>query len=315
VTNGVHTPTWIGPEMRALYVNHLGSDWEDHLLEPEYWTRVREIPDEDLWNAHRSQKERLIRFVRERVRAQSARHGASPDDLRSVENLLNPAALTIGFARRFATYKRAILILSDLGRLRALLKDAERPIQLVFAGKAHPADREGQESIRRLFLLTQGELAGKVVFLEDYDIDMGRMLVQGCDVWLNTPRRPLEASGTSGEKSPVNGGINMSILDGWWVEGYRGDNGWAIGAHVTDLNPEVQDREDADSLFRLLEDEVVPTFFDQDPDGVPHRWVEKMKASIESVVPRFSANRMLRDYVEKFYLPAVARRMDPVGSK
>jgi len=315
VTNGVHTPTWIGPEMRSLYVHHLGGDWEDQLFQPDYWKGVHAISDGEVWSAHRAQKERLVRFVRERVRAQSARHGASPDDLRSVENLLSPQALTIGFARRFATYKRAILVLSDIARLRNLVLDEQRPVQIIFAGKAHPADREGQESIRRLFLLTQGELKGKIVFLEDYDIDMARMLVQGCDVWLNTPRRPLEASGTSGEKAPVNGGINLSILDGWWAEGYRGDNGWAIGEHVTDLSPENQDREDAASLFRLLEEEVVPTFYDQDSDGVPHRWVERMKASIESVVPRFSANRMLRDYVEKFYLPANERRLDPVGSK
>jgi glycogen phosphorylase len=314
VTNGVHTPSWIGPEMRSLYVNHLGPDWEDHLLEPDYWTRVRGIPDADIWAAHRSQKERLIRFVRERVRTQSARHGLSPDELRKIEGLLNPGALTIGFARRFATYKRAVLILSDMARLRTLLFDAKRPVQFIFAGKAHPADREGQESIRRLFLLTLGDLEGKIVFLEDYDIDMGRMLVQGCDVWLNTPRRPLEASGTSGQKGPVNGGLNLSVLDGWWVEGFRGDNGWAIAPHITDLSPEVQDREDAESLFTLLEQEVVPTFYDQDENGLPHKWVEKMKASIESVVPRFSAHRMLRDYVERFYLPAAARRMDTVTS-
>jgi starch phosphorylase len=315
VTNGVHTPTWVGPEMRSLYVNHLGADWEDHLFEPEYWTRVRGIPDEELWAAHRAQKERLVRFVRERVRTQSARHGLSPDELRGIENLLDPAALTIGFARRFATYKRAVLILSDIVRLRSLVLDPKRPIQLVFAGKAHPADREGQEAIRRLFLLTQGELQGKIVFLEDYDIDMGRMLVQGCDIWLNTPRRPLEASGTSGEKSPVNGGINLSVLDGWWVEGHRGDNGWAIAPNVSDLAPEVQDREDAESLFRLLEEEVAPLFYEQDEAGIPHGWTARMKASIESVVPRFSAHRMLRDYVEKFYLPAAARRLVPVGSK
>jgi starch phosphorylase len=315
VTNGVHTPTWIGPEMRSLYVHHLGADWEDHLFEPEYWERVRDISDVEVWAAHRAQKERLIRFVRERVRTQSARHGLSPDELRSVENLFNPQTLTIGFARRFATYKRAVLVLSDVARLRALVLDEQRPVQIIFAGKAHPADREGQESIRRLFLLTQGELKGKIVFLEDYDIDMGRMLVQGCDVWLNTPRRPLEASGTSGEKGPINGCINLSVLDGWWAEAYNGANGWAVGEHVTDFSPDVQDREDAQSLFELLETQVVPTFYDQDGDGVPHRWIERMKASIETIVPRFSANRMLRDYVEKFYLPANARRLDPVGSK
>jgi len=315
VTNGVHTPTWIGPEMRSLFVTHLGADWEDHLFDPEYWKRVRTIPDIEVWSAHRAQKERLIRFVRERVRTQSARHGLSPDELRSVENLFNPQALTIGFARRFATYKRAVLVLSDVARLRSLVLDEQRPVQIIFAGKAHPADREGQESIRRLFLLTQGELKGKIVFLEDYDIDVGRMLVQGVDVWLNTPRRPLEASGTSGEKGPINGVINLSVLDGWWAEAYDSNNGWAIGEHVTDLSPDVQDREDAQSLFELLEQHVVPAFYEQDEAGVSRRWLERMKASIETVVPRFSANRMLRDYVERFYLPANARRLDPVGSK
>ena len=202
ITNGVHTESWVGPEMRAFYAQHLDPHWEQHLLEAEFWTRIREVPDAGLWAAHRSQKERLIRFVRERVRQQSARHGLSPDELRMVEGLLDPHALTIGFARRFATYKRAFLILSDLDRLRALVADPARPVQLIFAGKAHPADREGQEVIRRLVVLTKGEFQGKLVFLEDYDIEIGRAMLQGCDVWLNTPRRPQEASGTSGQKVP-----------------------------------------------------------------------------------------------------------------
>jgi starch phosphorylase len=308
VTNGVHTPTWVGQEMRSFYATHLGADWEDHLLDPEYWERIRQVPDAELWAAHRSQKERLIRFVRERVRVQGARHGLSPDELRLIEGLLDPHALTIGFARRFATYKRAVLVLSDLERLRRLLSDPARPVQIIFAGKAHPADREGQDLIRRLFLLTQGEFRGRLVFLEDYDIGMGQMLVQGCDVWLNTPRRPQEASGTSGQKSPVNGGINLSILDGWWIEGHRGDNGWAIGDGTTDADIEAQDRRDGEALYTLLEEEVVPRFFDRAADGLPHRWIETMKASIESVVPQFSAHRMVRDYVLGAYLPAAARR-------
>src|SRR5262245_33077862 len=308
ITNGVHTETWIGPEMRSLYAHHLGPNWEEHLLDPEFWGGIRQVPDAELWAAHRSQKERLIRFVRERLRTQSARHGLSPDDLRQIEGLLDPHALTIGFARRFATYKRAVLVLSDLPRLRRLLSDTERPVQLLFAGKAHPADREGQDLIRRLFLLTQGELRGKLVFLEDYDIEMGRMLVQGCDAWLNTPRRPQEASGTSGQKCPVNGGVNVSILDGWWAEAFRGDNGWAIGDERVEANLELQDRKDAESLYALLEDEVVPRFFERGEDGLPHRWIDTMKASIESVVPRFSAHRMVHDYVLEAYLPAAARR-------
>jgi starch phosphorylase len=308
ITNGVHTETWIGPEMRSLYTQHLDPAWEDHLLDPEFWARIRAVPDEELWAAHRSQKERLIRFVRERVRLQGARHGLSPDELRNVEGLLDPHALTIGFARRFATYKRAVLVLTDLERLHRILSDPAHPVQIVFAGKAHPADRAGQDLIRRLFLLTQGELRGKVVFLEDYDIEMGRMLVQGCDVWLNTPRRPQEASGTSGQKCPINGGINVSIPDGWWAEGYRRDNGWAIGNGADSPDTEVQDREDADRLYTILEKEVVPRFFDRDAEGIPRAWIATMKASIESVVPRFSAHRMVRDYVETMYLPAAARR-------
>jgi starch phosphorylase len=293
--------------MRALYAHHLDPAWERQLLDPELWPRVADIPDPELWAAHRSQKERLVRFVRERVRVQSARHGLAPDELRGVERLLDPRALTIGFARRFATYKRAVLVLSDLDRLRAILSDAERPVQFVFAGKAHPADRAGQDVIRRLFLLTQGEFRGKVVFLEDYDMEVARMMVQGCDVWLNTPRRPQEASGTSGQKSPINGGVNLSILDGWWVEGYRGDNGWAFGDTVAS-DAEAQDREDAAALYALLEKEVVPLFFAPEEDGLRRGWIARMKASIASVVPNFSAHRMVRDYVQQVYVPAASRR-------
>ncbi len=225
-----------------------------------------------------------------------------------MEGLFDPHALTIGFARRFATYKRAVLVLSDMDRLRALLSDPERPVQMVFAGKAHPADRAGQDLIRRLFLLTQGEFKGKIVFLEDYDIEMGRMMVQGCDVWLNTPRRPQEASGTSGQKAPINGGVNVSIPDGWWVEGQRGENGWTIGSAEIDANVEAQDAKDAASLYQTLEEQVIPRFFERDEHGLPRKWIETMKASIESVVPQFSAHRMVRDYVEGVYLPAAGRR-------
>jgi starch phosphorylase len=242
--------------------------------------------------------------VRERVRSQGARHGLSPDELRQVEGLLDPRALTIGFARRFATYKRAVLVLSDLERLRKLLFAEGRPVQIVFAGKAHPADREGQDFIRQLFQLAQGELRGKLVFLEDYDMEMGRMMVQGCDVWLNTPRRPQEASGTSGEKCPVNGGINLSILDGWWAEGFRGDNGWAIGDTGSNPDTAAQDASDGESLYHVLENEVVPRFFARADGGLPVDWIKTMKASIESVVAPFSAHRMVRDYVVGCYLPA-----------
>jgi len=307
ITNGVHTESWIGPEMRTLYAQHLDPHWEEHLLEPEFWSRVRDIPDAELWGAHRAQKERLIRYVRERVRVQSARHGLAPDALRRVEGLLDPHALTIGFARRFATYKRAVLLLTDMDRLRSLLGDAARPLQVLFAGKAHPADRAGQDLIRRLVALAHAEFHGRIVFLEDYDIDMGRMLVQGCDIWLNTPRRPQEASGTSGQKSPINGGVNLSILDGWWCEAFRGDNGWAIGGAEIEADPEVQDTADAKALYALLEEQVVPCYYERDEHGLPRRFIHVMKASIESVASPFSAHRMVRDYVEQAYLPAAAR--------
>jgi starch phosphorylase len=308
VTNGVHTHSWVGPEMREFYSQHLGADWEQNLLDPSYWKRIWSAPDQALWAAHRAQKERLVRFVRERTRHQAARHGVSPEELREVEGLFDPQALTLGFARRFATYKRAFLIMSDLERLRAIVSDASRPVQLLFAGKAHPADREGQEVVRRLFALTHGEFRGHLVFLEDYDIEVGRALVQGCDVWLNTPRKPQEASGTSGQKVPINGGVNVSVLDGWWAEGFRGDNGWAIGDGHVDPDTAAQDRADAEALYRVLSDEVIPRFFARDESGLPREWLRTMKASIESVVAPFSAHRMVRDYVVGSYMPAVETR-------
>jgi len=304
VTNGVHTGSWVGPEMREFYTQYLGADWEKNLLNPGYWKRVGDAPDAALWAAHRAQKERLVRFVRERTRHQAARHGLSPDELRTVESLLDPQALTIGFARRFATYKRAFLVMSDLERLRAIVSDPARPVQFLFAGKAHPADREGQEVVRRLFALTHGEFRGKLVFLEDYDIEVGRALVQGCDIWLNTPRKPQEASGTSGQKVPVNGGVNVSVLDGWWAEGFRGDNGWAIGDGETNPDTAAQDRADADALYGVLLEQAIPRFFARDPGGLPAEWIRTMKASIESVVAPFSAQRMVRDYVVECYLKA-----------
>ncbi len=304
VTNGVHTGSWVGPEMRALYAARLAPDWEQHLLDPDFWKGVRAVPDAELWAAHREQKERLVRFVRERLRAQYARHGLGPDELRRVEGLLDPRALTIGFARRFATYKRAALVVSDLARFAALAASTERPVQFLFAGKAHPADRGGQELIRTLVRLSHGELRGRVIFIEDYDIGIGRMLVQGCDVWLNTPRRPQEASGTSGQKVPVNGGLNLSIADGWWAEGARGDNGWTIGDEDAAASPDEQDAQDAQALYALLEREVVPLYYERDEHGLPRRFIAMMKASIESVVPQYSAHRMVRDYLEQAYLPA-----------
>ena len=326
ITNGVHTETWIGPEMRTYLAQEFDPDWGSLLLNPGAWEKLRHAPDEGLVAARRAQKERLVHFVRERVRKQSAREGYGPSELRRLVTLLDPAALTIGFARRFATYKRAVLLLQDLDRAKALLLNPQRPVQLIFAGKAHPADREGQEYIRQLAALSQGELSGRIVFLEDYDIAMARMLVQGVDVWLNTPRKPLEASGTSGQKAAINGALNLSIADGWWAEGFNGENGFLIdGGEATPMpsleaeipdDPasakalermkleEAQDQLDAEALYRELETRVVPYFFNSTVPGGSPDWIRMMKASIASIAPRFSARRMARDYALRVYGPA-----------
>lgn len=305
ITNGIHTKSWLGVELRELFESYLGSDWSTLLLEKDGLTGVEAIPDDALWRAHLAQKARLGAFTRSRVRQQLARHGKSPDELRAVEGWFDDRALTIGFARRFATYKRASLLFSDRERLRALLTDPSRPVQILFAGKAHPADRPGQSLIRDIVELSHSErLTGCIHFLENYDMRMGRMLVQGVDVWLNTPRRPLEASGTSGMKAAANGVLNLSILDGWWPEGFDGRNGWAIGDDGDQqLDDDAQDEADASALYRLLEEEVLPSYYDQDATGVPQAWVARMKHAIKTLTGAFSADRMVRDYVERAYRP------------
>ncbi len=300
ITNGVHVPTWLGVELTTLLSEQAGDGWWEA---ERSWEAVEQVADRDLWGAHQAQKERLVRFVRSRIREQMARNGRSPSELRRVDDLLDPRALTIGFARRFATYKRAGLIFHDLHRLRQLISQASSPIQIIMAGKAHPADRPGQELIRHIFNLSQErDLWGRVIFLEDYDMRVGRMLVQGVDVWLNNPVRPMEASGTSGQKAAMNGVLNLSIADGWWPEGFTGDNGWTIEAAAA---AEERDRDqiDATQLYQMLEDEVVPMFYDRDDADLPLGWLAMMKRSIASVGPRFSSDRMLRDYVERAYLP------------
>ncbi len=310
ITNGVHPASWVGRNVRELFARHIGPDWPEKLLTEAAWRRFRDVPDAELWAAHQDQKGRLGILIRDRCREQFARHGRSPEELRSVDGLFDPAALTIGFARRFATYKRAKLVFSDLPRLSALLCDDAAPVQLLFAGKAHPADQAGQELIQQIFALSQtAELKRRVIFLEDYDLRVGRSLVQGVDVWLNTPRRPMEASGTSGQKAAMNGALNLSILDGWWPEGFDGDNGWAIeageraGAAQGGRSEAEQDAADAEALYRLLELEVVPGFYERAEDGLPQAWIARMKDAIATITPRFSSNRMVRDYVEKSYFP------------
>jgi starch phosphorylase len=311
ITNGVHTQTWLGYQMAELFDKYLTPAWRDNLMDDLFWKRgTANIPDRELWDIHQSQKENLIRFSRGRVRAMLARHGCSPDELRGVDDLLNPEALTIGFARRFATYKRADLLFRDFDRLRRILKSADRPVQIIFAGKAHPADKPGQELIRRIFDVSMhSDLRGHLVFLEGYNMRIARMLVQGVDVWLNNPRRPHEASGTSGMKAPVNGGINFSIADGWWCEAMTPDhsNGWTIGNGQEFDNPDMQDYEDSESIYKLLEDEIVPLYYARNADGLPVDWIKRMKNSMATVIPRFSTSRMVRDYTEQAYLPAAKR--------
>lgn len=304
ITNGVHTATWCGVAMRELFERHLGPHWQERLNAGLARGSIKEIPDEELWAAHHAQAERLVQFVRGRMREQLARHGRSPDELRAVTSWMDPRVLTVGFARRFASYKRAGLLFSDLERLHALVTDAHRPVQVLLAGKAHPADRAGQELIRHIFHLSQEDaLRGRVIYLEDHDMRVAAMLVQGVDVWLNTPRRLLEASGTSGQKAALNGVLNVSVLDGWWPEAYDGDNGWAIGRDPVYQDEGAEDTEDAQALYGVLENHVVPVYYEADGAGLPRAWIARMKHAIASIAPQFSGARMVRDYAEKAYLP------------
>ncbi len=307
ITNGVHPPSWLGGPARGLY-EQLGADVDDiDAQEKPFWDKIADLPDEQLWEAHRRQKLELAYFCRRRLQSQFARHGEAPRLLEDLSEALDPEILTIGFARRFATYKRAALIFSDEERLARILLNDDRPVQIVFAGKAHPADRPGQRMIQDIFTRSRSpKFARRVFVMEDYDIRVGRYLVQGVDVWLNNPRRPLEASGTSGMKAAMNGVINCSVLDGWWDEGYNGTNGWAIGGRET-LNDEgAQDWADAQDLYRLLENEIIPLYYQRDKKGLPRGWLSKMKESMASAVWQFSTTRMLEEYIEQLYLPAAA---------
>jgi len=305
ITNGIHTKTWTAPEFHRVYAKYLGADWEEHLTEPEYWRRVIDIPDEVLWETHQLLKARLIDFVRSRLRRQRIRNGESPEQIRKVNELLNPEVLTIGFARRFATYKRGTLLFNQKERLLKIIQNSERPVQFIFAGKAHPKDEPGKRFIQDVYNFSrEAELERSVVFVEDYDTYIGRRLTQGVDLWLNNPLRPLEASGTSGMKLPPNGGLNFSVLDGWWCEGYNRKNGWPIGPEITDGSSEFQNEVDGDSLFNILENQIVPLFYAK-PDGkLPIAWIQLMRESIRSVVPVFNTHRMVKEYTERLYEPA-----------
>jgi glycogen phosphorylase len=310
ITNGVHAPSWTAPLIGDLYTQYLGADWASRAVDPQMWQGVDNIPDEEIWWRHQILKERLVAHTRTKVKFSRQNRGENHDSVQAAEQLLDPKLLTIGFARRFSPYKRGDLLLRDADRALKIFGNADRPVQIVFAGKAHPADEEGKRIIQRLMeWCRHSSIWNRVAFIEDYDIYTAQKLVQGVDVWLNNPRRPLEASGTSGQKVCFNGGINCSVLDGWWCEGYKADengkgiNGWAIGEDANTSDQKLQDKIDSDSLYRLLEEEIVPLYYDQDENGVPHGWVQKMKASIKTNAPAFNTDRMLADYVTQVYAP------------
>jgi len=308
VTNGVHMRSWVSREMADLFDQYVGPHWRSQPSEPEDWNRVDSIPDEELWQVHERRRHRLVAFARKRLREQLVRTGASPSEVDAADRVLDVNALTIGFARRFTTYKRATLIFQDAERIRRICSDHDRPVQIILAGKAHPADKAGKELIKRVIHLGRDEQFGRrIIFLENHDMMVARYLVQGADVWLNTPRRPQEASGTSGMKAAVNGVANLSVLDGWWCEGYEAGAGWAIGNGEEYEDTSYQDAVESAALYDLLEKEVVPMFYDRDSDERPHRWIAMMKKSIRRMCPVFNTNRMLGQYVEEYYVPGAAR--------
>jgi starch phosphorylase len=305
ITNGVHVGTWLARRLRHLYDRYLGADWMDHADDPDVWELVNNIPDDQLWSVRLHLKRKLTAYIRERARQQWQKGGWHPVQVVASGVLLNPYTLTIGFARRFAPYKRANLILSDAERLLRIINDVERPVQIIFAGKSHPDHEGGKMLIQEVYrTVKKSESGGRLVFLEDYDMNLARYLVQGVDVWLNTPRRPNEASGTSGQKAGMNGVLNFSVLDGWWREGYNGQNGWAIGEDVDYDNPDRQDEADAKSLYDMLENEIVPLYYQtRSSDGLPGEWILRIKESIRTVGPQFSMQRMVKEYLERLYLP------------
>ncbi len=305
ITNGVHVPSWLAPQMARLYDRHLGVDWQRHSGTAKTWAKIESVDDGELWETHLALKTQLIEFARRRAIEQAQRRKEPVDTLQKFSAMLSPDALTIGFARRFATYKRANLVLADIQRLASMVNDPKRPVQFLFAGKAHPHDEPGKRVLQQVAeMMRDHKFQGKFVFIEDYDINVGRYLVQGVDVWLNNPRRPLEASGTSGQKVVLNGGLNLSVLDGWWAEAYDGLNGFAIGSGRTHSNMDVHDSRDGEDLYRVLRDEVIPLYYQRDRDGLPRGWIQRMKRTIRTLGWRFNADRMVMDYTQKCYVPA-----------
>ena len=309
ITNGIHVPTWLSAELSRLFDDHLGGDWRDRHDDPTLWDRVLEIPDEELWAVRNALRNYLFAFIRERARSRWKEEHVTAARVVAAGTLLDPNALTIGFARRFTGYKRPELIFHNPDRLISILTAARRPVQIVFAGKAHPADEMGKHHLQQVYRRAIDPMfGGRIAFVDDYDLHVAHFLVQGCDIWLNTPRKPLEASGTSGMKASINGVPHMSIGDGWWAEGYNGRNGWLIEGKPQNQDTESVDRSDAEALYQLLEQEVVPTFYNRDPNGIPRAWLAIVREAIRTVTPRFSSRRMVKQYAEEMYGPAMQQQ-------
>ena len=308
VTNGIHTFTWMAPEIRDLLEKEAGAFTEDDLADAAQWKKRVDFKDKEYWTVHQKLKIRLLEFVRRNVKNQRIRNGVKPEEILSTQTMLDPKALTIGFARRFATYKRAALLFRDLDKLAAIVNDPQRPVQFLFAGKAHPADEGGKKLIQLIVKVSEMPVfKNKIVFVENYDFNVARHLYHGCDVWLNNPTRPLEASGTSGEKVITNGCLNFSVRDGWWDEAFDGTNGWAIGEDALRLEPEVQDEFDAFSIYEILQHEVVPMYYERGADGVPKRWIERVRRSLMTIGPVYNTQRMVAEYAENFYKKAAEK--------
>ncbi len=308
VTNGIHTESWLHREMIILFDKYFGKDWREHIHEQTYWDKIFDVPDQEYWETLKRIKKDMLDHLTRHYQTQLSRYQNPQHGFPKADEILHEDTLTIGFARRFAPYKRATLIFSDKERIKSILNNPEKPVQILFSGKAHPQNEAGKELIKEIntFMREQGFL-GKIVFIEDYNINIGRSLVSGVDLWLNNPRRPLEASGTSGQKVPINGGINFSVLDGWWPEGYNEKNGWVIGRELEYASHTEQDKEDATSLYETLENEIVPAFYNHDKKGVPTEWIRISKESLRSTITKFSTHTMLWNYTDKYYVPGMRR--------
>jgi len=306
ITNGIHTCTWLAPNLKQLYNKYLIPYWQDSIQVDETWKKIESIPNDKLWEEHMKRKEKLFELVKQNITTTMKNNGKSYDEINEITSKLNPNALTIGFARRFATYKRATLIFRDLERITQILNNTDRPVQIIFAGKAHPADKAGQDLIRYINEISmKPQFKGKIFILENYNIGVARYLVSGVDVWLNNPRRPMEASGTSGQKASVNGVINFSVLDGWWAEGYNGENGWTIGTNDEYESYEIQDNADSVSIYNTLEEKIIPAYYEKNRNGISDKWMQLMKNSIISTGGKYSTSRMVCDYTDKLYMPLV----------